>query len=234
MAGGFERKYTDQQRDAIAHAYEDRRVRPASKVVAMAAAGELEHDGQPLPAFKCTQNTVRDFAQKLRKRRRGELTTKLAHAAPRDAIETLRQRLVSAADTMLADLERQLQRDASTTDPERLRQITRAVREASSLPGPDDPRPKAPGAKTDGRRDGGETKGGLAGDILREHRTGDEQPAHDASPTPRGEGHHDTGDDGEHERESARVNTTEEQHDDGSPGALVRALAARGSVAGAQ
>jgi hypothetical protein len=232
MAGGFERKYTDAQRDAITEAYEDRRVRPASRVVRLAMAGELEHAGAKLPPFAITENTVRDFALKLRKRRRGELTSQLAHAAPRDAIETLRRRLVSAADTMLADLERQLQRDAGATDPERLRQITRAVREAASLPGPDDPRPKAPGSKEGGTREGGETKGGLAGAILKDARAGDEQPAQEPAthlpPLANGDGEHET-----HAAhgsgEAPRVNEQEEPEDDGSPGALVRVLAARAS-----
>jgi hypothetical protein len=37
-------KYTDEQRQAIEHAYCDVRIRPMAKIVRMAAAGELRCD----------------------------------------------------------------------------------------------------------------------------------------------------------------------------------------------
>jgi hypothetical protein len=229
----FEEKYTDQQRDAIAHAYEDRRIRPARKVVQMAAAGELDYHGEILKPFEATENTVRDLARKLRRARAGETTSQLAHAEPRDAIETLRRRLVNAADAMLTDFERKTKRAPGDADPERLRQICRAVREAAAIPGPNDERPKAPGGKTDGRRNGGETKGGLAGSILAAHRAsedGQTEPAPDASPPHHAPGtDHPTSDHGEHDATPAAEHETEAD-DDGSPGSLVRELAARVNV----
>ena len=43
--------------------------------------------------------------------------------------------------------------------------------ELAAIPGPNDPHPLAPGAKINGMRNGGETRGGLAGKILAAHRT---------------------------------------------------------------
>jgi hypothetical protein len=227
MAGLFESKYTDEQRDAVAFAYEDRKVRPATRVVALAAAGELEHQGEKLPAFTVTENTVRDLASKLRKKRAGIVSSKLAEIAPRDAIEQLRRRLVNAADALLMDYERTLERKASDADPERLRQITRVVREAAAVPGPNDPRPPAPGAKQQGQREGGETKGGLAGGILHAHRTGQTGAAEPAAqtlpPLTPVQGNTDSSNTETH----SSTDTTQNTHDDGSPGSLVHALAAR-------
>src|SRR5438128_11729572 len=90
-----ERKYTDEQREALAFAYEDRRIRPARLVVDLAARGELEHDGARLDPFETNANTVRDCARDLRNRRAGETSSQLAHLEPRDAIEALRRRLVN-------------------------------------------------------------------------------------------------------------------------------------------
>lgn len=226
MTGAFTPRYTEAQRDAIAHAYEDRRIRPASKVAALAAAGELEHQGQQLEPFTVPENTVRDFARILRKRRRGELTSELANQPHRDAIETLRQRYVSLADQELAYEERQ---PAGSRDPERLRQIGRLLREAAALPARDDPAPRAPGSKAGtGKQTEAPTRGGLAGAILADHhRSTGEEPAPSA-PDPQSEdgdqhatgngASSDTHDNGEHDRSND------------VPGSRVRELATRVGV----
>jgi hypothetical protein len=189
----FEAVYTDDQRDAIAYAYEDRRIRPARRVVELAAAGELEINGRTLEPFTCSQNTVRDFAAKLRKRRAGEKSSELAKAAPRDAIEALRRRLVNAADAELAAMEKR-QKNGKSVPGEELRQVARAVREIAAIPGPSDARPAAPGARVNGARDGAETKSGqgLAGKILGAHRaaTAGADTAHDAPPQTDDSGEH--------------------------------------------
>lgn len=183
MPAAFESVYTQAQRDALAHAYEDRKVRPAKRVCAMAAAGELELDGRQLDPFDANEDSVRHYARLLRKGRAGMLSSRLGDAPHRDAVETLRRRLVNAADEMLTREERKAP-DART--PERLRQIVRLVREVAALPGPTDPRPPAPGAKRDGQRVGGETQGGLAGQLLADHRrtAGDLAPAPTAPDVP--------------------------------------------------
>lgn len=168
MGERFEARYTQAQRDALATAYEDRRVRPAARVVALAEAGELEPG---LPAFRVPGgvNTVRDFARKLRQRRAGEHTSELSKLPPRDAIEQLRRRLVNVCDQVLQDIERT---PAAKRDMERIRQAGRAIREAAAIPGPTDPTPPRPGhTKTpEGKRPEGETRGGPAGTLLKAHR----------------------------------------------------------------
>lgn len=161
----FTHIYTNQQREALATTYEDRHVRPASRVAELAAAGELVLDGERLAPFATSENTVRDCARKLRNRRAGELKSNLATAPPRDAIETLRRRLISLADRELAELEKMRR---GKVPLERLRQIVRVAREAAALPGPDDPRPVQPGQKRPGTQttEGGKTTGGMAGAIL--------------------------------------------------------------------
>lgn len=229
----FAEKYSDAQREAVAYAYEDRKIRPYRRVAELAAAGELTHNGETLEPFTIPESYIADLVRKLRKRRAGETTSQLASAEPRDAIEALRKRLVNAADAMLQDLEAKVKRDAGTADPERLRQITRAVREAAALPGPNDPKPPAPGARVNGQRDGGETTGGLAGEILKANRTanGAAQPAQETAPghTPPTESEDGRADTPSTDAHSAAAARETEQHD-GSPGAQVRALAVRHGV----
>jgi hypothetical protein len=189
----FDHVYTDQQREALATAYEDRRVRPAARVAELAAAGELTLDGDKLAPFATTENTVRDCARKLRNRRAGELKSSLATLPPRDAVEVLRRRLISLADRELSVLEHSRR---GKVQIERLRQIVRVVREASALPGPDDPRPAQPGQRKPGtgEHEGGRTSGGMAAAILgaasqsarvETHQT---QPAPDVTPPHPGQG----------------------------------------------
>ena len=159
----FNEKYSHEQRDAMAQAHVDLGL-TAKRVVDMAAAGELSLNGQRLPPFQATASTVRDKARQLRRRRAGQTSSRLADQPHRDAVETLRRRLVSAADVALTRLERDLAKPKLKPDVEQLRQIARAGREIAALPGRDDPRPPAPGLKVNGRggrSDGGTTQGGI-------------------------------------------------------------------------
>jgi hypothetical protein len=79
------------------------------------------------------------------------------------------------ADVVEAEFDR-LEIEQSEGRPvsgEALRQLARAIREFSSIPGLRDPRPPAPGAKVNGARDASETRGGLAGKILAASRAGE-------------------------------------------------------------
>jgi hypothetical protein len=223
----FEAKYTPEQRAAMAHAFEDERIRPARLVVELAKAGKLKHAGVELEPFETNEDTVRDAARHLRKQRRGEISSKLEHMPPRDAIETLRRRLVNAADALLSSYENQLRSDAGKADPERLRQIVRAVREAASLPGPNDARPAAPGARVNGARDGAETKAGLAGKILHAHRTGTAgaDTAHDAPPQTDEDGEHGDREDAAHHAAQHADQSGVYTQEDGTRGLGVRVLA---------
>jgi hypothetical protein len=49
---GFNETYTEEQRLALSEAYVDRGVRPAGRVVELAAAGELDFRGERLPSLR--------------------------------------------------------------------------------------------------------------------------------------------------------------------------------------
>lgn len=167
----------EQQREAVLSAYFDRGTRPASRILPLAAAGELlDSRGEKVPAFTVGDSTMYGWIRKEKSRRIGRTRSPLAELPRGDAIENLRVRLVNTADAMLRAFERQIERDASKADPERHRQITRCVLEASKLPGPNDPPPPSPDA---GRKDGArgpQTTGGLAGTLLKAHRAGTLEP----------------------------------------------------------
>jgi hypothetical protein len=54
----FGSRYSDAERAVVRSAYLDRGW-TAKTVVSRAAAGELEHDDEPLPAFEVPESTVR-------------------------------------------------------------------------------------------------------------------------------------------------------------------------------
>jgi hypothetical protein len=159
-------RYTPAQREAIASAYGQVGV-TAGRVVELAATGALEHsNGATLGAFHTTENTIRSVGRRARLRReRMAAATSTADLPPRDAVERLRRHLADAIDTELRRVEIE-QEEGRAVSGETLRQVARAIRELASIPGPNDPRPPVPGAKVNGVRDGGETRGGLAGKIL--------------------------------------------------------------------
>src|SRR5205823_6462688 len=106
-----------------------------------------------------------------RKQEAAQAASELVDRPPRDAVERLRRQLVTALAEELTRIEIE-QMEGRQVTGEQLRQVARALRELASIPGRDDPRPPAPGAKVNGVRDGSETRGGLAGKILAAHRAG--------------------------------------------------------------
>lgn len=182
MPARFEAVYTDEQRDAIATAYEDRRIRPARRVVELAEAGELVEGLAPFTVHGGA-NTVRDMARKRRQKRAGQLVTETAKQPPRDALEALRRRLLSAIDHELTACEREQKKRAGSADPERLRQIGRALREAAAIPTPSEPTPPKPGHGPMATRTGSATRGAstvagraLLADVEAEHDVPPSQP----------------------------------------------------------
>jgi hypothetical protein len=165
----FDPKYSHAQREAIASAWNDRGVRPAKRVVELARAGELtDSNGEKVPGFEIPEGTIRSLARHARRRRRGEIRSPLSEAAPRDAIEIIRRRMVNMIDGEMAFEER---KRVGTRDAERMRQLCRAALEAARLPGPTDPRPPSPATKdAEGKRQG-PAYAGLAGPLMRELRS---------------------------------------------------------------
>lgn len=143
MRRGFELKYTDEQRDAVAFAYEDRKIRPAQRVHDLAAAGELEWNGKKLEPFDVPLNTIRDLAKKLRKGRQGGIPSQMSGMAAPDAREAMRQRCLNAWDALMRDLERQTSRDASKVDPKRIRELALAGFDIARMPGSADQVPSS-------------------------------------------------------------------------------------------
>jgi hypothetical protein len=168
----FTAKYTDEQREAVAQAYEDRGIRPARRIRELAQAGELTWKGEPLEAFDMPEPSILCYAGNLRRKRAGKVKSTLADLPHRDAVESLRRRLLAAADQHLIDYEKAQKKPGAKPDPELLRQIARATREIAAMPGPKEPKPVAPGQRRrngDGHEDG-RTGGGIAGQILAAHR----------------------------------------------------------------
>lgn len=198
-------RYTKEQREAIGVAYVDLGVRPAQRVAAMAAAGELMLDGQRLDPFETNASTVRDCSRKIRLRRAGQLRRELATLQPRDQLEALRVRLVALADREISYHEKQ---PRGKVKSEELRQYARVLREIAAIPGPTDPRPAAPGQKIPGTQvnNGERTTGGLAGKALAASRRS--SPAQIA-PGPPGQDAHLEQD--EHGESTARSEAASEQ-----------------------
>jgi hypothetical protein len=171
--------YTARQREALAAAAVDRKI-PPKRVAEMARAGELTFDGESLAAFETNPNTVRDLARKMRARRAGKIKGDLAGLAPRDAVESLRLRLLNVVEQ---ELRAEEVRKRGNRDPERIRQFARAAREIAAIPARDDPRPVAPGQKIPGTQatNGGRTRGGLAGQILASAGQGARVETHETS-----------------------------------------------------
>jgi hypothetical protein len=105
VGGAFSSKYSDEQRAAVVAAFVDGGS-TAPEIVDLASAGSLEHDGEQLAAFEMPASTVRSLARDARRRRSGAMRSDLANAAPADALEDLRRRLVSAIDHELRQVER--------------------------------------------------------------------------------------------------------------------------------
>lgn len=172
----------------MATSYEDRGVRPYTLVVTRAGAGELmTSNGEKLPAFETNKNTVATYVRQLRKDRLGLASSDLAKDEPRDAVEKLRRRYLSLADSELRKVEAQT---PGKRDLQRMEHVGKIIRQAASIPGPKDPRPRPQGSKAGGEpRTESQLEKGLAGQLLNDHRKGDNSPAQEATapPTPREE-----------------------------------------------
>jgi hypothetical protein len=158
-------KYTVEERDAMGIGMVDRGM-SAHEVKAAAEAGLLERpDGTRLPPFEPPVASIRHYARVVKQRRAGKASSEAAKLPPRDAVESVRQRLIRMVDLELAFEERKRN---GKRDLERIRQLGRAAREAAALPELNAPRPRAPDAQPGGNRT---PTGGLAGAILKAHRT---------------------------------------------------------------
>ena len=158
---GFTAKLTVEQRQAVGLAMADTNM-SAGQIATAAKLGKLADfkTGQVLGPFDVSRSYVAQLGSKERRRRLGK-TSKISDLEHRDAVEALRRRFLETADAVLSWEEK---RAPEKRDLERVRQCVRCVREAAALPGPTDPRPVSTVKRT------GKMPGGMAGQILAEHR----------------------------------------------------------------
>jgi hypothetical protein len=170
----FERKYSDDQKEAAVHAYLDLGIKPQHEVRRLAAEGLLKtRDGRTVPPCTIPKATFPQWITDERKRRYGKKKG-AAMERPDDVLENLRRRMIAVAEAELSYAEKT---KAGKRDTERIRQIARLVREVAALPGPKEGRPVAPGQRQPATHNDGHTGGGIAGQLLAAHRT---RPAPDA------------------------------------------------------
>lgn len=170
MSRTFDRIYSDDQRDAVITAYNDRGIRPARLIAELASRGELEYNGVRLEPFKVAIGTILHYAREQRLKRQGRIDSNVASMPPIDAVEALRRRLVAALDHELAAIEK-LQKNKHQGLAERIRITARAAREVQALTlttGPKAQRTREDKPSQE-RGASGET-GGIAGAMLRDHR----------------------------------------------------------------
>jgi hypothetical protein len=159
----FIQKYSDEAKEAM---YQASIARGLSyrRITELAAAGELTAtNGDKIPPFEISIMYLGELVRTETRRRTGRAAADVAKLAPRDGVEAMRRRGLSAADHMQGLVERKLQRLGKDADMAQLREIakaqweiTRVMREVAHLPGPTDPRPPKPGQKVNGERSGGD------------------------------------------------------------------------------
>lgn len=215
MSGAFQRKWSDDQRDAMTSGRLDRGM-TLRRVVELAKAGELTApDGTKLDPFTPPISTVASLARDEKKRRLGKQTTQLAQLEPRDAIEALRKRLLSAADGVLQVEEK---KPPEKRDLDRMREVGRCVREFAAIKAPTDEPSRKPGQRENGKQPEAPTRTGLAGTILNAHRNGEGATA--SGTHTETEAHAETGDAAQRSAHDAQA--AEAQGDD-APGSDARA-----------
>lgn len=143
----WKRVYSDEQREAIRHAFFVRGIENMAQVGRLARAGELILEGRDIAAFPIPDASVRDIINQEKRRRQGKESSALLSKPPGDAVDVLRERLTSVLDHETARIVRdQGKSPRAPIDAEQVRKLARAVRELEALPGPGErSRKPAPG-----------------------------------------------------------------------------------------
>jgi hypothetical protein len=201
----FDEKFSDEQRDAAAHARADLGLK-LREVCERAAAGQLEHRGRKVEPFKISPEYVRDLAVALARRRIGKAASKLADLPPREATDILWQRTVACADALLEDYEKTVHKRPSQAEVKRLREIVDVIRYLRQI---------TPGERTTrdetGKPTAPDSRRGSVGVLLREVRG---EAAHNAPQT------NDVDGDGQGAGTAPASEQPDTEHD-ATPGALV-------------
>jgi hypothetical protein len=212
-------KYTDEQKTAAAAAKLDQNM-TAARIQELARAGELTYKGHKLPPFEIGSRAIYTARDRLRAQRMGKRDG-AATMEPEDMVAALKRRLLAAAEDELQHLEKgQNARQRKPADPEMLRQIARAVREAAALPSKGE-KTIAPGHHNpeSNKVEGGQTRGGLGASILASSRQRPAPEPPNPETTQAENGTENTSDGGEQGQTS--VQTHEEVAPDPSQRALL-------------
>jgi hypothetical protein len=162
-------RYDRWQREAVVASYTLTNA-TAGRVAEMAAAGELEHpSGAPLGPFEIPESSVGSIAYRARLREaKSDEGGSWGDMPARDAVEQFRRRLGALIDRELTRFEIDVSAERKL-DLRAVMATAKVTRELAWIPGLDEPGPPRPGAKVNGARQGGETRG-LAGKILKAAR----------------------------------------------------------------
>lgn len=173
----FERKYSAAAIQAIHDARFARNL-TYKRIQSLARTGELV----PGEQFDISTEYIGELCRKENQRRAGKVESRLADRPHKDAIEVLRRRMISAADSISKHYDELAAKNPAKVDVARGREITRLVREAIALPGPKDETPNAPGTKVNGHQNEGPTRSGEAGSLLNAMRAHNTEPNRGAEP----------------------------------------------------
>jgi len=132
--GWGERKYTDEQKEAVIFAKNVRRF--TGKAIAnLAAKGELESPtGAEMEPFSMPPNTIYSLARKALAKSHKTMASELVNKPPADANEAIRQRLVEIADRKTKYLVDQARRKPKEIDTLETTRLARMAREVAALP----------------------------------------------------------------------------------------------------
>lgn len=158
----FDRKLSDKARAAIFDAAIARQIQHA-RILELLLAGELVPGEKP----QITLGYIRQIVAKEKKRRQGKAASKTAQLPPKEAVETLRQRMVNLADSEALHLERAKEGELDLDRAERLAKLIVAI---ARIPAPKDVAPKNPATRDAQGERGPELKGSTGGALLAAHR----------------------------------------------------------------
>lgn len=138
----FQEKYTEDQRETVRRAGLDLGIAPKD-IARMAEVGALKLRGVPVAPFEIPAGTVYGLVREERKRREGKELSSLVNKPHLDAVEVLRQRMISLGDTETLRMERaQKAKPSAPIDAEHARKMGRFLRELAAMPPPGRPGPQ--------------------------------------------------------------------------------------------
>lgn len=134
--GNWTPKYTREQKRAIEQAWFTERVRPARRIVGLAAIGRLKLDTETLPAFEIPLGSLTSIIQEAKRRQSGILKRELSQLTPQDQVEAFRRRLTHVVDLELEKVERHAKKRDESVSPVQLKQLASALKELAAIPQP--------------------------------------------------------------------------------------------------